>query len=35
MDGATIDNCEVSDSIVLWNAHISGKTVSGTIIEEG
>ena len=35
MDGATIDNCEVSDSIVLWNAHLSGKTVSGTIIEEG
>ncbi len=35
MDGATIENCEVSESIVLWNAHLSGETITGMIVEEG
>ncbi len=35
MDGATITDSEVSDSIVLWNASLEGKTVTGTIVGEG
>ncbi|MEE2877113.1 MAG: sugar phosphate nucleotidyltransferase [Candidatus Neomarinimicrobiota bacterium] len=35
MDGATISNCEVSDSIILWNAHLEGRSISKAIVEEG